>query len=216
MPLCFPNHLVSDWYLTLNAQIDLWMSNRLVNVSHLNFPRRFLSSVFLPAKISNCGFLFKQSYIQSNLIHSCQKLSVRFALFCWINILISLRRGFPRTAHYSCTTHFLIANSVSRTVRTGIMSSKRKKYGWWPCWEGRLHASLWFCLPNLTTKMKVTRSYVSEADLVVSWPSAIGMNGKGGMMDDIFPLYPDTTEDTPGKRVLLKVDSDPRLTWRSC
>ncbi len=60
--------------------------------------------------------------------------------------------------------------------------------------------------------MKVTRSYVSEADLVVSWPAAIGMNGKGGMTDDIFPLHPDTTEDTPGKRVLLKVDSDPRLT----
>jgi hypothetical protein len=53
---------------------------------------------------------------------------------------------------------------------------------------------------------------VSEADLVVSWPAAIGMNGKGGMTDDIFPLHPDTTEDTPGKRVLLKVDSDPRLT----
>jgi hypothetical protein len=43
MPLCFPNHLASEWYLTLNAQIDLWLSNRLVNVSHLNFPH-FLSA----------------------------------------------------------------------------------------------------------------------------------------------------------------------------
>jgi len=43
MPLCFPNHLASEWYLTLNAQIDLWLSNWLVNVSHLNFPH-FLSA----------------------------------------------------------------------------------------------------------------------------------------------------------------------------
>jgi hypothetical protein len=48
-----------------------------------------------------------------------------------------------------------------------------------------------------------------------SWPCTIGMNEKGGMTDEEFekfiensivPLYPDL-EDTPGKRVLLKVDS---------
>jgi hypothetical protein len=47
MPLCFPNHLVSAWYLTLDAQIHIWLSNWLVNVSHLNFPRRFFFVRFL-------------------------------------------------------------------------------------------------------------------------------------------------------------------------
>jgi hypothetical protein len=50
-----------------------------------------------------------------------------------------------------------------------------------------------------------------------SWPTMIGMNRKGGMMDNDFkkninnsvcPLYP-VMEDTPGKCVLLKVDSGP-------
>ena len=50
-----------------------------------------------------------------------------------------------------------------------------------------------------------------------TWPATTGMNEKGGMTDDEFeqfiensicPLYPDM-EDTPGKRVLLKVDSGP-------
>ena len=50
-----------------------------------------------------------------------------------------------------------------------------------------------------------------------SWPCTIGMNEKGGMTDNEFekyidnsivPLNPDL-EDTPGKRVLLKVDSGP-------
>ena len=50
-----------------------------------------------------------------------------------------------------------------------------------------------------------------------SWPCTIGMNKNGGMMDEEFekyidniivPLYPDL-EDTPGKHVLLKVDSGP-------
>ena len=49
------------------------------------------------------------------------------------------------------------------------------------------------------------------------WPCTIGMNEKGGMPDNefekyidnsIIPLYPDL-EDTPGKRVLVKVDSGP-------
>ena len=55
-----------------------------------------------------------------------------------------------------------------------------------------------------------------------SWPCTIGMNEKGGMTDDEFekyidnsivPLYPDM-EDTPGKRVLLKVDSGPGRNGR--
>jgi hypothetical protein len=50
-----------------------------------------------------------------------------------------------------------------------------------------------------------------------TWPATIGMNKKGGMTEDEFeqyiensicPLYLDM-EDTPGKRVLLKVDSGP-------
>jgi hypothetical protein len=50
-----------------------------------------------------------------------------------------------------------------------------------------------------------------------TWPATIGMNKKGGMTDNEFeeyiknsicPLYPDM-EDTPGKWVLLKVDSSP-------
>ena len=49
------------------------------------------------------------------------------------------------------------------------------------------------------------------------WPCTIGMNEKGGMTNDefktyidnsIISLYPDL-EDTPGKRVLLNVDSGP-------
>ena len=49
------------------------------------------------------------------------------------------------------------------------------------------------------------------------WPCTIGMNEKGGMTDvkfekyiktSIVPLFP-ALEDTPGKRVLLKVDSGP-------
>jgi len=54
------------------------------------------------------------------------------------------------------------------------------------------------------------------------WPCTIGMNEKGGMTDDEFekyidisivPLYPDL-EDTPGKHVLLKVDSGPGCNGR--
>jgi hypothetical protein len=54
------------------------------------------------------------------------------------------------------------------------------------------------------------------------WPCTIGMNEKGGMTDDEFekyidnsivPLYPDL-EDTPGKRILLKVDSGPGRNGR--
>ncbi len=41
MPFFSPNCLASEWYLTLNAQIVLWLSNRLVNISHLNFPTRY-------------------------------------------------------------------------------------------------------------------------------------------------------------------------------
>ena len=66
MSLCFPNHLASESYLTLNAQIDLWLSNRLVNVSHLNFPRRIFSYVFYPAKMSSLGFYFN-SLICTNM-----------------------------------------------------------------------------------------------------------------------------------------------------
>jgi hypothetical protein len=78
MPLCFPNHLASDWYLTLNAQIDLWMSNRLVNVSHLtNFPRQFFSSVFLLAKFSNFGFY------SNSLIFRKKKLRIGSNIIFW-------------------------------------------------------------------------------------------------------------------------------------
>jgi hypothetical protein len=54
------------------------------------------------------------------------------------------------------------------------------------------------------------------------WPCTIGLNEKGGMNDEEFdkyidnsivPLYPDL-EDTPGKRVLLKVDSGPGRNGR--
>jgi len=54
------------------------------------------------------------------------------------------------------------------------------------------------------------------------WPCTIGMNEKGGMTDDEFEkyidnsialLYPDLA-DTPGKRVLLKVDSGPGRNGR--
>jgi hypothetical protein len=55
-----------------------------------------------------------------------------------------------------------------------------------------------------------------------SWPCMIGMNKKGGMTDvefekyinnSIVPLYPDL-KDTPGKCVLLKVDSGPGCNGR--
>ena len=54
------------------------------------------------------------------------------------------------------------------------------------------------------------------------WPCTIGMNEKGGMPDEefekyidnsIIPLYPNL-EDTPGKRILLKVDSSPGRNGR--
>jgi len=43
---CSPTHLVSDWYWTLIAQINLWLSNRLVNINHLYLPRHNFSSIF--------------------------------------------------------------------------------------------------------------------------------------------------------------------------
>ena len=46
MPFCSPTHLASDWYLTLIAQIDLWLSNWLVNINHLDLTRQNFSSVF--------------------------------------------------------------------------------------------------------------------------------------------------------------------------
>ena len=55
-----------------------------------------------------------------------------------------------------------------------------------------------------------------------SWPCTIGMNEKGGMTDNKFkkyidnsivPLYPNLA-DTPGKRILLKVDSGPGCNGR--
>ena len=46
MPFCSPTHLALDWYWTLIAQIDLRLSNRLVNINHLNLPRQIFSSVF--------------------------------------------------------------------------------------------------------------------------------------------------------------------------
>ena len=55
------------------------------------------------------------------------------------------------------------------------------------------------------------------------WPCTIGMNKKGGMTDvefekcintSIVPLFVPELEDTPGKHVLLKVDSSPgRNGW---
>jgi hypothetical protein len=54
------------------------------------------------------------------------------------------------------------------------------------------------------------------------WPASIGMNKIGGILDDEFekyidnsicPLFPDT-EDMPGKRVLLKVNSGPGCNGR--
>ena len=54
-------------------------------------------------------------------------------------------------------------------------------------------------------------------DKIWEWPCGIGMNKKGGMNDEefnkyvdnvIYPLFPNM-EDTPGKRVLLKVGSGP-------
>jgi hypothetical protein len=54
------------------------------------------------------------------------------------------------------------------------------------------------------------------------WPASIGMNKMRGMSDDEFkkyidnsicPLFPDM-EDTPGKRILLKVDSGPGRNGR--
>ncbi len=54
------------------------------------------------------------------------------------------------------------------------------------------------------------------------WPCTIGLNEKGGMNDEEFdkyinnsivPLYSDL-EDTPGKQVLLKVDSGPGCNGR--
>ncbi len=46
MPFYSPTHLASDWCWTLIAQIDLRLSNRLVNINHLNLPRRNFSSVY--------------------------------------------------------------------------------------------------------------------------------------------------------------------------
>ena len=66
-----------------------------------------------------------------------------------------------------------------------------------------------FCL-----HIKNTRGQFGH-DEVQEWPCGIGMNEKGGINDEefrkclnntIYPLFPDT-EDVPGKRVLLKVDS---------
>ena len=61
------------------------------------------------------------------------------------------------------------------------------------------------------------------------WSMTYGMNAKGGMDEEEFdkyvfgsliPLYPDA-EDTPGKRVMLKVDSGPgrmnvEVSWQGC
>ncbi len=54
MPFCSPTHVASDWYWTLIAQIDLWLSNRLVNIHHLNLPRQNFSSVFRSHQDPKC------------------------------------------------------------------------------------------------------------------------------------------------------------------
>jgi len=68
-----------------------------------------------------------------------------------------------------------------------------------------------FCLDIKNTRGQFGHDEVQE------WPCGIGMNEKGGINDEefckylnntIYPLFPDT-EDVPGKRVLLKVDSGP-------
>ena len=54
MPFCSQTYLASDWYWTLIAQIDLWLSNRLVNINHLNLPRQIFSSVFCSRQKIKC------------------------------------------------------------------------------------------------------------------------------------------------------------------
>jgi len=68
MPFCSPTHLASDWYLTLIAQIDLWLSNRLVNINHLDLTRWNFSSVFAPARNFYVWFEKKQSFINPNTL----------------------------------------------------------------------------------------------------------------------------------------------------
>ncbi len=54
IPFCSPTHLASDWYWTLIAQINLWLSNRLVNINHLYLPRQNSSSVFRSRQDLKC------------------------------------------------------------------------------------------------------------------------------------------------------------------
>ena len=46
LPFCSLTYLVLDWYWTLIAQIDFRLSNRLVNINHLNLPCQIFLSVF--------------------------------------------------------------------------------------------------------------------------------------------------------------------------
>jgi hypothetical protein len=58
MPSCSPTHLALEWSWTLIAQINLRLSNRLVNINHLNLPRQKFWTLFAPAKTSMSHFRF--------------------------------------------------------------------------------------------------------------------------------------------------------------
>jgi len=55
MPFCSPTHLESDLFLTLIPQINLRLSNRLVNINHLDLPRQIFLSVFRSRQEFLCG-----------------------------------------------------------------------------------------------------------------------------------------------------------------
>jgi hypothetical protein len=78
----------------------------------------------------------------------------------------------------------------------------------------RLHFKFFHQVPNTHGRF--------ECEEEREWPGTVGMNEKGGMKDkeferyinnSIVPLFSDL-EDTPGKCILLKVESGPGCNGR--
>ena len=113
MRLCFLNHLASDWYFTLNTQIDFMrMSNWLVNASHLNFPHRFFCPFFFPPKEQDPVFNL-DSLICLSHTHSCDEvcgsvkahgkdISANTPIFVW---LVHNFYTMPAAVHWATVAH---------------------------------------------------------------------------------------------------------------
>ena len=89
MPFCSLAHLASDWHLTFITQINLRLSNQLVNINHLYLPRQKFPSVFHSRQNIKCQVCKNQSYIISKLFGEYWWISVSaLSLVALIRVLL--------------------------------------------------------------------------------------------------------------------------------